>query len=167
MISICIKLCQLYLTVWKSISYHVKSSISFCSDLYQLNSCKNFTDSFCASLFMSVTLNQTTEIQRELNYRMQTFAQRAQNFTSHYLMNDLFITLKEYCVLSKTVITNSICDSLPGFTFQKVYILISLRTTERQFYTTFKKFMILVITWMHNIKFYNYYISFFVFNLHI
>ena len=65
-------------------------------------------------------------------------------------MNDLFITLKEYCVLSKTVITNSICDSLPGFTFQKVYILISLRTTERQLYRAFKKFMILVITWRYN-----------------
>ena len=58
-ISICIKLCQLYLTVRKSTSYHVKSFISFCSDLYQLNSCTNFTtlsDSFCASLFMSVTV---------------------------------------------------------------------------------------------------------------
>ena len=65
-------------------------------------------------------------------------------------MNDLFITLKEYCVLSKTVITNSIYDSLPGFTFQKVYILISLRTTERQLYRAFKKFMILVITWRYN-----------------
>ena len=65
-------------------------------------------------------------------------------------MNDLFITLKEYCVLSKTVIANSICDSLPGFTFQKVYILISLRTTDRQLYRAFKKFMILVITWRYN-----------------
>ena len=62
----------------------------------------------------------------------------------------IFITLKEYCVLSKTVITNSICDSLLGFTFKKVYILIPLQTTERQFYTPFKKFIILVITWIYN-----------------
>ena len=88
--------------------------------------------------------------QRDLNYLIQTFALRAQNFTSHYSLNDLFITLKEYCALSKTIITNSICNSLLGFTFQKVYILIPLRTTERQFCTTFKKFMISVITWMYN-----------------
>ena len=56
---ICIKLCQLYRAVWNCISYRVKSCINFCSDLYQSNSCTNFTalsDSFCTSLVRSVTV---------------------------------------------------------------------------------------------------------------
>ena len=58
-VSIWIKLCQLYRIVRKCISYLVKSSISFCSNLYQSNSYANFTtlsDSFCASLIRSVTV---------------------------------------------------------------------------------------------------------------
>ena len=58
-VSICIKICQLYRTLLKFSSYRVKSSISFCSNLYQSNSCANFTtlsDSFCVSLIKSVTV---------------------------------------------------------------------------------------------------------------
>ena len=46
------------------------------------------------------------------------------------------------------VVTNSICDSILGFTIQKFCILIPPRTAKRQFYTSLKNFMKLVIAWM-------------------
>ena len=66
------------------------------------------------------------------------------------MLNELFITLKIYCALLMAVVTNSVCDSILGFTIQKFCILIPPRTAKRQFYTSLKKFMKLVIAWMHS-----------------
>ena len=65
------------------------------------------------------------------------------------MLKELFITLKIYCALPMTVVTNSICDSKLGFTIQKFYILIPPRTAKKPFYTSLKKFMKLVIAWMY------------------
>ena len=65
-------------------------------------------------------------------------------------VEDSFIALKAYTVLSRTVITNLICDSILGFTIQKVHILNPFRTTKTPFYTSFIKFFMFVITWMYN-----------------
>ena len=49
-----------------------------------------------------------------------------------------------------TVVTNSICDSILGFTIQKFYIIVPPRTAKRPFYTSLKKFMKLVAVWMYS-----------------
>ena len=153
-VSICIKLCQLYRTLLKSSSYRVKSSIRFCSNLHESNSCGNFTtlsDSFCASLIKSVTVksnnwNLAWSELSYINFCLQSLELHQSLFVERFIHN----TERILCVTKDPDHWSKICDSLLGFTFHKVYILIPLWTTERQFYTTFKKFMILVITWMHN-----------------
>ena len=53
------------------------------------------------------------------------------------------------------VVANSVCDSILGFTIQKFCILIPPRTAKRQFYTSLKKFMKLVIAWMYSRNYIN------------
>ena len=93
-VSICIKLCQLYRAVWNCISFLVNSCISFCRNLYQSNSfikCTTLSELFHVSLVRTVPVKSN-------NWNLAWPEILCTKFTSHYLLNDLFITLKEYCV---------------------------------------------------------------------
>ena len=141
-VSICIKLCKLYWAVWNYISYLVKSYISFRSDLSQSNSITNFTilsDSFCVSLIRSGTVksNNWNLAWPELSCT-NFYVENLELYKSH-LLNDLFIALKEDCVLSRSVITSLTCDSILGFTIQNVRILVPLWTNKGPFLYVFQK----------------------------
>ena len=148
---ICIKLCQLYRVVWNCISYRVTSCINICSDLYQSNSCTNFTtlsDSFCASLVRSVTVksNNWNLAWPKLLYT-NCSVEKLELYQSLFVEQFIHHSWKILCVIND----HSHTFNLQFNTwFYNSEILHTSPSSNHQETKSFKNFMMLVITWMYN-----------------
>ena len=140
-----------YWAVWNCISYRIKFCINFCSDLYQSNSCANFTtlsDSFCASLVRSVTVksNNWNLVWPKLLYTNFT-VQKLELYQSLFVEQFIHHSWKILCVINDRSHTFNLWFNT---WFYNSEILHTSPSSKHQEIKSFKNFMILVITWMYN-----------------